>query len=52
MKKSNKILLGGFLVPIILFLGIFIFFTVKGTNDPNYQLGNNHNFNFNVAPNF
>lgn len=46
MKRSNKILLGGLSVPILICIGFIIFMTLNSTNDPFYQLGETSHMNF------
>ncbi|MGL1893945.1 MAG: hypothetical protein OCD02_20065 [Spirochaetaceae bacterium] len=49
MKLSNKVLLGGFCVPIILFVILVVYMTINGTDDTLYQIGANidyQNVNF------
>jgi len=43
MKKSNKVLLGGFLFPILVTLIFIGFMSVNSTKDKAYQLGNEYN---------
>lgn len=44
IKLSNKILLGGFLFPIVLFIGLVIYFSANSTENPEFQLGNKTEF--------
>lgn len=46
MKKSNKILLVGALLPIVIWIGAIIFFTINSTQEPLYQLGISQSFYF------
>ena len=51
MKTSNKILLGGFLLPIVICLGSILLLSLNSTDDPMYQLGDNQSFNMNLGEN-
>lgn len=39
MKKSNKILLGGFLFPIVVVFIFVVFMSFNRTEDVNFQMG-------------
>jgi len=49
LKRSNKILLGGLLSPLVLVVGFIIFLTLNSTKDPSYQIQNNQDINWNFS---
>lgn len=52
MKRSNKVLLGGVITPIVLVIGFILYMSFNSSDDPNYQLGQSFTWHSNSFHSF